>query len=331
MKVTVIGAGSWGTAIANSLAGNGHDVYVWSYTKEEADELNTYRENIRFLKGHKLRDNITITTDMDLACKDSRLIACTVPSFATRQTARSLAKCLTGDQIVVNLSKGLEDGSCKRLSEVYQEELPDNKIAVLSGPTHAEEIIVDLPSTLVVATADSSVALFVQDVFMNKNLRVYTSEDVIGVELGGALKNIIALCAGISDGLGYKDNTKAALMTRGLMEITRMGVKLGANFNTFLGLSGVGDLIVTCTSMNSRNRRAGILIGQGKSLKQAQDEIKMVIEGANTVKAARKLAVENEISMPIVEEAYQILVNGKDPREAVMDLMTRDKTKELNV
>lgn len=229
---------------------------------------------------------------------------------------------------MVNISKGLEDQTLYRLSQVYAEEIPQARLAVMSGPSHAEEVSIHLPTTNVAASADESLSRLVQDVFMDEVFRVYTSRDMIGVELGGALKNVIALCAGISDGLGYGDNTKAALMTRGLAEITRLGVKMGASPETFSGLSGIGDLIVTCTSMHSRNRRAGILLGQGKSLQETLSEVHMVVEGVNTTHAAYTLSKKYQVEMPIVEQAYAILYEGKNPREAVNSLMCRSRKQE---
>ncbi len=328
MKIAVIGSGSWGTAAAILLAGYSHKVYLWSWQQAETDRLNLYRENRDFLPGVRLLDNIICTHNMAEAVENAELIVTAVPSPATRTTARELAEYVKPGQGIVNLSKGLEDDTLLRLSEVYEKEIPKAKIAVMSGPSHAEEVSRGLPTTNVVASKDSFFASFVQDVFMGENFRVYTGSDMIGVELGGALKNVIALCAGICDGLGYGDNTKAALMTRGIAEITRLGVKMGADKDTFSGLSGIGDLIVTCTSMHSRNRRAGILLGQGKSLKETLDEVKMVVEGVNTAKAAYELSQKYDVSMPIVFEANEILYNNKDARKAVYSLMTRDKTQE---
>lgn len=328
MKIAVIGSGSWGTAATAMLAGYSHKVYLWSWQQAESDKLNLYRENRDFLPGIMLSGNIVCTHDMALAVENAELIVTVAPSPATSATAKQLSPLVKHGQGIVNLSKGLEEGTLLRLSEVYAKEIPQAKIAVMSGPSHAEEVSRGLPTTNVVASDDENFAKFVQDVFMNENFRVYTGSDMIGVELGGALKNVIALCAGISDGLGYGDNTKAALMTRGIAEITRLGVKMGANKDTFSGLSGIGDLIVTCTSMHSRNRRAGILLGQGKSLQETLAEIKMVVEGVNTAKAALELSRKYDVSMPIVFEANEILYNNKDARKAVYSLMTRDKTYE---
>lgn len=328
MKIAVIGSGSWGTAAAILLASHNHSVYLWSWQQEETDRLNCDRENKEFLPGVPLMDNIVCTHNMGEAVTGADLIVTVVPSPATRTTAKSISQYVTKSQPIVNLSKGLEEGSLYRLSQVYKEEIPQAEIAVMSGPSHAEEVSRALPTTNVVASNTPEVSSLIQDAFMDKSFRVYTGDDIVGVELGGALKNVIALCAGISDGLGYGDNTKAALITRGLAEITRLGVKMGANAQTFSGLSGIGDLIVTCTSMHSRNRRAGILLGQGKNLSETLDEVHMVVEGVNTARAAYELGKKYGVEMPIVNEAYKILYKDKCAKDAVFDLMTRNKTRE---
>lgn len=329
MKIAVIGSGSWGTAASVLLAKHNADITLWSWQQSESDRLSRDRENKEFLPGIMLPDNISCTNNMEEAANGADLIVTVVPSPATRTTAKQLSKYVKQGQPMVNLSKGLEDKTLLRLSEVYREEIPQAEIAVMSGPSHAEEVSRGLPTTNVVAANDLKLAEFIQDIFMDKTFRVYTGSDMIGVELGGALKNVMALCAGISDGLGYGDNTKAALMTRGLAEITRLGVKMGARQETFSGLSGIGDLIVTCTSMHSRNRRAGILLGKGKSLEETLKEIHMVVEGVNTAGAALALSKKYSVSMPIVFEANEILYNNKNAREAVNSLMTRDKTCEV--
>lgn len=328
MKIAVIGSGSWGTATANLLASHGYNVYLRSWKQEETDRLNRDRENKEFLPGIYFPDNIICTHNMKEAVDKAELIVTVVPSPATRSTAKELAAVVTESQPVVNLSKGLEEDTLMRLSQVFAEEIPQADIAVMSGPSHAEEVSRGLPTTNVVASDNKKISEFIQDIFMDKCFRVYTSDDMTGVELGGALKNVIALCAGISDGLGYGDNTKAALITRGLAEITRLGIKMGANSATFSGLSGVGDLIVTCTSMHSRNRRAGICLGMGKTLEETLKEVHMVVEGVNTAKAALNLSKKYEVSMPIVKEANEILYNNKSAKEAVLSLMTRGKTCE---
>ncbi len=328
MKIAVIGSGSWGTAVALNLAKKGYDIYLWSWKQEETDRLNRDRENKEFLPNIPFPENITCSHDMGECTINSDIVICAVPSPATRTTAKALSPHIKKGQILLNISKGLENDSLKTLAEVYQDEIPQAEIAVMSGPSHAEEVSRNLPTTNVVASSDMKTAEFIQDALMSDNFRLYTSTDVLGVELGGALKNVIALCAGISDGLGYGDNTKAALMTRGIAEITRLGVKMGAKPETFSGLSGIGDLIVTCTSMHSRNRRAGILIGKGKSLAETLEEVHMVVEGVNTAKAALTLSQKHDVLMPIVKEANEILFDGKSPSCAVLDLMTRDKRSE---
>ena len=328
MKIAVIGSGSWGTAIAVMLSSRGHDVYLWSWIQEETDRLARDRENKEFLPDIKFPDTIHCTHDMQKCTENAELIITAAPSPATRTTAKQLAPFVAEGQKIVNISKGLEEGTLLRLSEVYAEEIPQADISVMSGPSHAEEVSRGLPTTNVVASKSIETAKSIQDIFMGDMFRVYTSTDIAGVELGGALKNVIALCAGISDGLGYGDNTKAALMTRGLAEIARLGKAMGAEESTFMGLSGVGDLIVTCTSMHSRNRRAGILLGEGKSLQETLDTVHMVVEGVNTATAAYELSKKYNVTMPIVEEAYDILFNGKNAREAVLSLMTREKREE---
>ena len=326
MKTAVIGSGSWGTAIALLLASKGNDVYLWSWQQEETDRLNRDRENKEFLKGIKFPQNIICSHNMQECVKDAQLVVTAVPSPATRTTAKALSPYIQGGQKIVNISKGLE--GLLRLSQVYEQEIPQANISVMSGPSHAEEVSKGLPTTNVIASKDCDTSKQLQDIFMKDNFRVYTADDIVGVELGGSLKNVIALCAGISDGLGYGDNTKAALMTRGIAEIARLGVAMGAKEETFMGLSGIGDLIVTCTSMHSRNRRAGILIGKGKTLQETLDEVHMVVEGVNTATAAYNMSREYNIEMPIVEEAYKILYENKNPREAVNSLMTREKKSE---
>ena len=328
MKIAVIGSGSWGCAAAILLAGKGYDVYLWSWQQEETARLNRDRENTLVLPGKKFPDNITCSHDAQVCVTGADLIVTVVPSPATRTTAKILAPFVKEGQILVNLSKGLEDDSLLRLSQVYSEEIPQATIAVMSGPSHAEEVSSFIPTTNVVASSNINVCKFIQNIFMTDTFRVYTGSDVIGTELGGALKNVIALCSGICDGVGLGDNTKAALITRGLAEMTRLGVKMGARAETFAGLSGIGDLIVTCTSMHSRNRRAGILLGQGRSLKETLDEVQMVVEGVNTIGAAYNLGKKYNVEMPITTESYKILFEGKDPKQAVIDLMTRSKTSE---
>lgn len=330
MKIAVIGSGGWGTAVAIMLSSRGYDVYLWSWIQEETDRLSHDRENKEFLPGVKFPDKIHCSHDMAECVDKAELIITAAPSPATRTTAKQLAEVVKSGQKIVNISKGLEEKTLMRLSEVYAEEIPQAEISVMSGPSHAEEVSRGLPTTNVVASKNHETAKFIQDIFMSDMFRVYTSDDIIGVELGGALKNVIALCAGISDGLGYGDNTKAALMTRGLAEIARLGMAMGAKQETFMGLSGVGDLIVTCTSVHSRNHRAGTLIGQGMTLQGTLDTVHAVVEGVNTATAVYKLSKKYNISMPITEEAYKILFENKNAREAVLSLMTREKRHEGN-
>ncbi|MDD6734994.1 MAG: NAD(P)H-dependent glycerol-3-phosphate dehydrogenase [Clostridiales bacterium] len=328
MKIAVIGSGSWGCAAAILLANKGYDVYLWSWQQSETDRLNADRENREVLPGKHFPDNIVCSHDMGLCVSGADLVVTVAPSPATRTTARQLSEHVGEGQIIVNLSKGLEDGTLLRLSQVYKEEIPRAEIAVMSGPSHAEEVSIGLPTTNVVAAENSKTAEFIQDIFMSEAFRVYTSGDIIGVELGGALKNVIALCSGISDGIGYGDNTRAALITRGMAEIRRLGVVMGAERETFAGLSGIGDLIVTCTSIHSRNHRVGILLGKGYSLDDALSQIHMVVEGVNTATAAYELSKRYNVDMPIITEAYKVLFEGKNPKQAVADLMTRSRTSE---
>lgn len=326
-KIFVAGSGSWGTALAILLSTNGHDVTLWSYDQTEADNINLYRENRPFLPNIKIPDSLNVTHSKE-RMPECEIIVLAVPSKFVRSTLEGFVPLLTNGQIIVNVSKGLEENTLLTLSEVISETAPMCRVAVLSGPSHAEEVSLGLPTVCVSSSTDIEVAEIIQDAFMNPAFRVYTNDDIMGVELGGALKNLIALAAGICDGIGYGDNTKAALMTRGIVEITRLGVAMGANAATFSGLAGIGDLIVTCTSMHSRNRRAGILLGQGKSLDEVLLEIGMVVEGVNTAKAAYDLSVKYGVDMPIVAEINNALFKGKSPKQAVHDLMTRDKNAE---
>ena len=331
MKISVIGSGGWGTAAALLLCRNGHSVCLWSYLDEERARLERDMENKEFLPGVPFGDaDITFTSDIDFAAQYGEVLVSVVPSKAVRATAKKLSRKGNG-KTVVNLSKGFDEETGCRLSEVFEQEMPDSTIAVMSGPSHAEEVARGIPTTNVIACKSAEVAEKLQSIFMSDTFRVYTNADICGVEFGGALKNVIALCAGITDGLGYGDNTKAALMTRGLHEIARLGVKLGAHEKTFSGLSGVGDLIVTCTSMHSRNRRAGILIGKGKSLDEALKEVHMTVEGLYATRAAYALSQKYNVEMPITEAAYNVLFNGTDPRTAVNMLMTRGRKSEADI
>ncbi len=330
-KIMVIGAGGMSTAVSLLLHSNGHSVKMWTPFREEADMINTLHEQVQRLPGVKIPEAIVCTTDFEEAARDCDAIVMAPPAQKTRENARRIAEYKKDVKLVITCSKGIEEGTRMILSEVIRQELPDTRVAVLSGPSHAEEMARGIPTVVVAASEDKDAALFAQDLFMSPNFRVYTNTDIVGVELGGALKNIIALCAGISDGLGFGDNTKAALMTRGMLEISRLGIAMGARPETFAGLTGIGDLIVTCTSMHSRNRRAGILIGKGKSVEEALEEVGMVVEGVSTVKPAYELSKEKSVSMPITEEAYNVLFRGKDPRQAVTDLMLRDRKSETGI
>lgn len=325
--VAVYGSGSWGTALAVVLTSAGHEVALIGRNPAEIGEMASCRENKRYLPGVLLPEGLTPTLDLDRLAADMAVLS--VPSHAVREGAKAIRPHLHPYTIVVNTAKGLEETSHQRLSQVIGEELPDHSLAVLSGPSHAEEVGRDIPTAVVVSALSPAVAEKAQDLFMTPKFRVYTNPDMVGVELGGALKNIIALCTGIAEGLGFGDNTKAALMTRGLAEISRLGGALGANLLTFAGLAGVGDLIVTCTSRHSRNRRAGLALGAGKKLDAVLEEVGMVVEGVRTTKVAYELAQRMNISMPITEQAYKVLFEGADPRQAVSDLMLRGKKHEM--
>lgn len=323
-KIAVVGAGSWGTALAVMLEQDGHDIVMWARNAEAVEKMKATRENKQYLPGVLLGENIGVTSDIEKAVKGKEIIISAVPSRAVRETMTKYATLFQKNAIIVNVAKGLEKDSLLRLSEVIKECVPQCHPCVLSGPSHAEEVGRCIPTACVIASEENDIAKMIQKEFMNPNFRLYTNHDVIGVEIGAALKNIIALAAGMSDGLGFGDNTKAALMTRGMTEMTRLGIAMGGKAETFAGLSGIGDLIVTCTSMHSRNRRAGILLGQGKSLEETLAEVKMVVEGINTVQAACELAKKYHVSMPITEEINQVLFHNKNVREAVLQLMTRD-------
>lgn len=328
-KLCILGAGSWGSALGLVLAKKGYQVNMWTLSEEQAEKINRTRENIDYLPGVLFPNNITLTTDIENAIKDSKIIVLAVPSQAIRSVCKQIKTFVNDDQIIVDVAKGLEKGTGFRLSQVCEQELPNNPYVTLSGPSHAEEVAKDIPTTVVVASKDLEIAQSVQDIFMSPKFRVYTNPDIVGVELGGALKNIIAFGAGICDGLGYGDNAKAALMTRGIREIGRLGQAMGANSSTFAGLSGIGDLIVTCTSMHSRNRRAGILIGEGKNLEETLKEVKMVVEGITATEVAYEVAKDLKIDMPITNAIYSVLHNGSNPNEVVIELMMRNKTHEM--
>jgi len=326
-KISIVGSGGWGTANAVLLAHNGHDVLLWSYFEKESEELKEYRENKHFLPGIKIPDSVSFTSDIS-KCADADLIVMASPSHAMRSVSKSLAPFVKDGQLILNISKGFDDKTGMRLSEVILSEIPNAKVASMSGPSHAEEVGIGMPTTNVVAHSDIKIAEYIQNLYMTPTFRVYTSDDIIGLEMGGSLKNIIALAAGICDGLGYGDNTKAALMTRGLVEITRLGVKMGAKPQTFSGLTGIGDLIVTCTSMHSRNRRAGILIGKGMSADEAQKEVNMTVEGVRATYSAYELSKKYGVEMPIVETIYNVLTGKLPVNEAAAHLMGREKKHE---
>ncbi|NBI92575.1 NAD(P)H-dependent glycerol-3-phosphate dehydrogenase [Lachnospiraceae bacterium] len=326
--IGIIGAGSWGIALAVLLHKNGHKITVWSIIQEEIDMLNKGHEHKDKLPGVKLPEDMVFTTDLEGAVKGKDVLVLAVPSPFTRSTSHSMREYVEEGQVVVNVAKGIEEKSLLTLSQIIEEEIPQAKVAVLSGPSHAEEVGRGIPTTIVVGAKEKGTAEYLQNVFMNEVFRVYISPDVLGIELGAALKNVVALAAGIADGLGYGDNTKAALITRGITEIARLGTAMGGRFETFCGLTGIGDLIVTCASMHSRNRRAGILIGKGYTMEEAMEEVKMVVEGVYSAKAAMALAKEYEVEIPIIEQVNAVLFEGKEAGAAVKELMIRDKKLE---
>lgn len=329
-KVSVIGAGSWGTALAVLLANNGHEVMLWSVDSHEIEMLTTKREQEDKLPGVILPENITVEADLETSLKDKDIVVMAVPSPVVRTMAKQMAPFIEDGQVIVNVAKGIEDVTYMTLSEIIEEEIPNAEVCVLSGPSHAEEVGKGIPTTVVVSSRKKEIAEMLQDTFMSEVFRVYTNPDIIGIELGGALKNVIALAAGTTDGLGYGDNTKAALMTRGIAELSRLGVALGGRPETFSGLTGVGDLIVTCTSVHSRNRKAGYLIGKGMTADEAMKEVKMVVEGVYSAKAALGLAKKCGVSVPIVEAVNRVLFENADPKEEVTNLLVREPKKEYN-
>ncbi len=327
-KIGIIGAGSWGTALAVNLSNNGHEITIWSIMEDEINMLNEHREHLDKLPGVKLAESMKFTTNMEEAVKGMDMLVLAVPSIFTRSTAKSMAPFVEDGQIIVCVAKGIEDDTLMTITDVVEDEIPNADVCVLCGPSHAEEVGVGLPTTVVAGAKTRQTAEFVQDTFMNETFRVYTSPDILGMELGGSLKNVIALAAGMADGLGYGDNTKAALITRGIAEISRLAVAMGAKQETLSGLTGMGDLIVTCESKHSRNRRAGMLMGQGMTMEEATKEVKMVVEGVYSAKAALALARKYYITMPIIEEVNKVLFENKSVKEAVTDLMVRDKRVE---
>ncbi|SHH40958.1 glycerol 3-phosphate dehydrogenase (NAD(P)+) [Clostridium collagenovorans DSM 3089] len=328
-KVAFIGGGSFGTALAIALAQKKIQISIWARDEKVVNDININKRNSKYLKEVKLPEGISAYTNMRDAIEGADVVVLGTPSHVIKEVSEKLKDIINKDAIVVNIAKGIEQNSLKRLSQVIQEELPNNKVVVLSGPSHAEEVAVNIPTTLVSSSFDEESAKVIQDLFMTDRIRVYTNTDLVGVEIGGAVKNIIALAAGILDGIGYGDNTKAALMTRGMTEIARVGMRMGGKPETFYGLTGMGDLIVTCTSMHSRNRRAGILIGKGYTMEEASKEVGMVVEGMKACKAFHLLSEKLNEDMPITKTLYYVLFENKNLDEAVHELMTRDKKQEI--
>lgn len=324
-NIGIIGAGSWGIALAVLLHNNGHEITVWSVLQDEIDMLNAEHEHKDKLPGVKLAEDMIFTTDLKAVIEGKDILVLAVPSPYIRSTSHSMKEYVAKGQIIVNVAKGIEEATLMTLSQVIEEEIPQAEVAVLSGPSHAEEVGRGIPTTIVVGAKSREKAEYIQNIFMSNVFRVYISQDVLGIELGAALKNVVALAAGAADGLGYGDNTKAALITRGITEIARLGTAMGGKYETFFGLSGIGDLIVTCASMHSRNRRAGMLIGQGKTMEEAMAEVKMVVEGVYSAKAAMGLAKKYQVELPIIEQINEVLFNHKPAADAVRDLMIRDK------
>lgn len=325
VDIGIIGAGSWGIALAVLLNKNGHKVTIWSIMEDEVKMLHEKREHKDKLPGVMLADDIVITSNLQEAAVGKDMLVLAVPSPYTRSTSKMLKEYVGENQLIVNVAKGIEESTLYTLTDIIEDEIPGANAAVLSGPSHAEEVGRGIPTTCVAGAKTRECAEFIQNTFMNEVFRVYTSPDILGIELGGALKNVIALAAGIADGLGYGDNTKAALITRGIAEISRLGTIMGGKRETFSGLTGIGDLIVTCASMHSRNRKAGILIGKGYTMDEAMNEVKMVVEGVYSAKAALLLAKRYDVSLPIIEQVNEVLFSNKPASEAVKELMIRDK------
>jgi len=330
-KISVIGSGGWGIALTILLYKNGHDLTIWSFDKREAEELKTTRENKTKLPNILIPEDIKVTDDLKEAVDNKDVLILAVPSKAIRSVSKSLKDIIKDNQIIINVAKGLEEDTLKTMTDIIEEELKGKnpQVAVLSGPSHAEEVGKGIPTTCVVSAHNKELTLYLQNIFMNPSFRVYTSPDMLGVEIGGALKNVIALAAGIADGLNYGDNTKAALITRGIKEISLLGVAMGGEQSTFYGLTGLGDLIVTCASMHSRNRRAGILLGEGKTLDEAIKEVNMVVEGVYSAKSALMAAKKYNVEIPIIEQVNAVLFENKNAAEAVNELMIRDKKLEI--
>ncbi len=327
-KISILGGGSWGIAIAVLLHKNGHEITVWSALEAEVEMLKEKHEH-KMLPGVFLPEDMTFTADEREAVEGRDLLVMAVASAYTRETAKRISSLVSEQQKILNVAKGIEEHTLMTLSEIIEQEIPQADVAVMSGPSHAEEVGRGIPTTIVVGAKSRATAEYIQNLFMNEVFRVYISPDVLGMELGGSLKNVVALAAGIADGLGYGDNTKAALITRGITEIARLGIAMGGKFETFCGLTGIGDLIVTCASMHSRNRRAGILIGQGRSYEDAMAEVQMVVEGVYSARAAMELAEKYQIQMPIIEQVNRVLFEGKSAAQAVKELMLRDRKEEV--
>ncbi len=328
--ISVIGSGSWGTALAWLLRNNGHRVTLWSYLREENEMFLKYRENVDKLPGVLLDQEVVFTNQLEESIPGRDMLVLAVPSPAIRSTARNMRGLVSEGQLIVNVAKGIEEKNLMTMTDIIEEEIPQADVAVLSGPSHAEEVGKGLPTTIVAGAHSRETAERIQGYFMSPVFRVYTSSDMLGIETGAALKNVIALAAGMADGLGYGDNTKAALITRGIAEISRLGTAMGAHLETFYGLSGIGDLIVTCASVHSRNRKAGWLIGQGRTMEQAMAEVHMVVEGVYSARAGMKLAERYHVEVPIIQSVNEILFEGKSAAEAVSQLMQRVKKDELN-
>lgn len=328
MNISVLGAGSWGTALAVLLCDNGHEVTLWSIDKREVEMIDEKREQVEKLPGVRIPDRIAVSNDLESCITGRDLLVLAVPSIFIRSTSKMMQPFVEDGQIIVNVSKGIEESTLMNMTDVIEDEIHNARVGVLSGPSHAEEVGRKIPTTVVAGAHDKATAEAIQDAFMNPVFRVYTSPDMVGIELGAALKNVIALAAGIVDGLGYGDNTKAALITRGIAEITRLGMAMGGRAETFAGLSGIGDLIVTCTSTHSRNHNAGYLIGQGKTYQEAMDEVKMVVEGVYSAKAALALAKKYDVEVPITEQVNRVLFEGVPVKEAVPSLLLRNRTAE---
>lgn len=329
-KIGIIGAGSWGIALAVLLHKNGHQVCIWSALADEIEMLKREHEHKDKLPGVILPEDMEFTVQLGEAVEGKDLLVMAVPSPFVRSTSQKLREVAAPGQKIVNVAKGIEEHTLMTLSGIIEQEVPQADVAVMSGPSHAEEVGRGIPTTIVVGAKRKATAEYIQNLFMNEVFRVYISPDVLGIELGGSLKNVVALAAGIADGLGYGDNTKAALITRGITEIARLGTAMGGKFETFCGLTGIGDLIVTCASMHSRNRRAGILIGQGYSMEEAMKEVKMVVEGVYSAKAAMELAEKYQVQLPIIEQVNAVLFEGKPADQAVKELMIRDKKIEIS-